>query len=215
VGRLLTRQAGLRVEGSRRRVQASVDDVSVAGQRPGLRAIVEGARRPGVPELVGAERRRRIVGDALEQLAIRRRIRQMAWSVFEYVAQSTSGIAWVAPLAASHGLPSTPRRVSQRTRPHPRHPAERVGVHVSQIRRYEAGTSTPALDALRKLAIALSVSANTLVFDKDERGPDEDLRLQFEATARLTDDEKRVVKAVLESLLLTHDVKHDVNLWAA
>jgi len=60
--------------------------------------------------------------------------------------------------------------------------AEHVGVHVSQIRRYEAGESTPTLDVLRKLAIALSVSADTLVFDKDERGPDDDLRLQFEAT---------------------------------
>lgn len=86
---------------------------------------------------------------------------------------------------------------------------------MSQIRRYEAGTSTPALEALRKLAIALSVSADTLVFDKDERGPDDDLRLQFEATTRLSDEEKNVVKAVLESLLLTHDVKHNVNRWAA
>jgi transcriptional regulator with XRE-family HTH domain len=89
--------------------------------------------------------------------------------------------------------------------------AERVGVHVSQIRRYEAATSTPTLDALRKLAIALSVSADTLVFDKDERGPDEDLRLQFEATARLTDDEKRVLKTVIEGILLTHEAKR----WAA
>ena len=93
--------------------------------------------------------------------------------------------------------------------------AERVGVHVSQIRRYEAGTSTPALDALRKLAIALSVSADTLVFDKDERGPDDDLRLQFEATARLSDEEKHVIKRVLEGLLIAHNVKHDAKRWAA
>jgi len=89
--------------------------------------------------------------------------------------------------------------------------AEHVGVHVSQIRRYEAGESTPTLDVLRKLAIALSVSADTLVFDKDERGPDDDLRLQFEATQRLTDEEKRVVKTVIESILLSHEAKR----WAA
>jgi len=93
--------------------------------------------------------------------------------------------------------------------------AERVGVHVSQIRRYEAGTSAPTLDVLRKLAIALSVSADTLVFDKNERGPDDDLRLQFEATARLSDEEKQTVRRVLESLLLAHDIKHDVKRWAA
>jgi len=48
--------------------------------------------------------------------------------------------------------------------------AEHVGIHVSQLRRYEAGSSSPTLDALRKLAIALSVSADTLIFDA-ERNP--------------------------------------------
>jgi transcriptional regulator with XRE-family HTH domain len=43
--------------------------------------------------------------------------------------------------------------------------AEHVGIHVSQLRRYEAGNSSPTLDVLRKLAIALSVSSDTLVFD--------------------------------------------------
>src|SRR5690348_12082684 len=33
--------------------------------------------------------------------------------------------------------------------------AERVGVHVVQLRRYEAGTSQPTLDVIRRLAIAL------------------------------------------------------------
>lgn len=89
--------------------------------------------------------------------------------------------------------------------------AEQVGVHVSQLRRYEAGKSQPGLDVLRKLAIALSVSADTLVFDKDERGPDDDLRLQFEATSRLSDDEKRLVREVIESILLRHEAKR----WAA
>lgn len=73
--------------------------------------------------------------------------------------------------------------------------ADFVGIHVSQLRRYEGGSSSPTLDVLRKLAIALSVSSDTLVFDADERGPDEDLRLQFEATTRFSEEEKRVVKA--------------------
>lgn len=81
----------------------------------------------------------------------------------------------------------------------------------STIRRYEAGTSTPTLDALRKLAIALSVGADTLVFDNDERGPEDDPRIRFEATARLSDEEKQTVRLVLEGLLLAYDVKHDAN----
>ena len=33
--------------------------------------------------------------------------------------------------------------------------------------------------------MALSVSADMLLFGQDERGPDDDLRLQFEAASRL------------------------------
>jgi hypothetical protein len=35
------------------------------------------------------------------------------------------------------------------------------------------------------------------VFDDAERGPDEDLRLQFEAVSRMSDDDKKVIKARL------------------
>jgi len=46
---------------------------------------------------------------------------------------------------------------------------EMVGVHTTQIQRYESGETQPSLTALRKLAIALNVSADALVFDSDER----------------------------------------------
>lgn len=85
--------------------------------------------------------------------------------------------------------------------------AERVGIHVSQLRRYEAGGAQPTLDVLRRLAVALSVSADQLVFDKDERGPDSDLRLHLEAIQHLDDDEKAVVRTVIESVLLRHEAR--------
>lgn len=89
--------------------------------------------------------------------------------------------------------------------------ADASGVHVSQIRRYEGGTSQPTLEVLRKLAVALSVSADVLLFDHEERGPDDDLRLQFETIARFDSEEKKVVKAVLDSLILTHEARR----WSA
>ena len=85
--------------------------------------------------------------------------------------------------------------------------ADQVGMHVIQIRRYEGGASQPTLDVIRKLAIALSVSADELVFDKDERGPEEDLMLQFEAVSRFDPDEKKIAKALLDSLILQHEAK--------
>lgn len=85
--------------------------------------------------------------------------------------------------------------------------AKDVGIHVTQLRRYEAGTSQPTLDVLRKLAIALRVSADTLVFDEQERDPQDDMRFQLEALARLAPEEKDVVRSVLEGILLKHEAK--------
>jgi transcriptional regulator with XRE-family HTH domain len=84
--------------------------------------------------------------------------------------------------------------------------AQHVGIHVSQLRRYEAGSSSPTLEVLRKLSIALSVSADTLVFDA-ERNTDQELRLQLEATQRLTPQDKELVKRFINGLLLNHEAK--------
>jgi transcriptional regulator with XRE-family HTH domain len=83
--------------------------------------------------------------------------------------------------------------------------ADKVGVHLSQIRRYESDETQPTLEVIRRLAIALSVSADMLIFDKDERGPDDDLRLQFEALSQFSPEEKQIAKTLLESLILRHD----------
>lgn len=87
--------------------------------------------------------------------------------------------------------------------------ADEAGIHVTQLRRYEAGTAQPTLDVLRRLAVALRSSTDVLVFDQDERGPDEELRLQFDAIKHLDADEKNVVRSVLESIL----IKHDAQRW--
>lgn len=85
--------------------------------------------------------------------------------------------------------------------------ADAIGVHVNQIRRYEAGATQPALEALKKIAIAMSVTIDSLVFGEDERGPSDDLRLQFEALSQFDEEERKVAKEVLESLILKHNAK--------
>lgn len=89
--------------------------------------------------------------------------------------------------------------------------AERTGISVIQIHRYESGSSQPTLEAIRKLSQTLGVSADELIFGKDQRGPDEDLRLQFEALSQFSPDEKKVAKAVLDSLILQHQARR----WAS
>jgi transcriptional regulator with XRE-family HTH domain len=85
--------------------------------------------------------------------------------------------------------------------------ADRIGGHVQQLKRYEAGSSQPTLDVIRNLATALSVSSDQLLFGKDERGPDDDLRLQFEAVSRFDEEEKRVVRSLLEGMILKHEAR--------
>jgi transcriptional regulator with XRE-family HTH domain len=87
--------------------------------------------------------------------------------------------------------------------------ANLAGLHVVQIRRYETNASQPSLEAIRKLAVALSVSADALLFDEDERTPGNALALQFEAVSQLPPDEQRVVMEVLEGLI----IKYQARRW--
>lgn len=59
--------------------------------------------------------------------------------------------------------------------------SELAGVHLTQIQRYENGTSQPTLEVVKNLAVGLSVSAYLLLFDQGERGPDDKRKLHFEA----------------------------------
>ena len=93
--------------------------------------------------------------------------------------------------------------------------ADRVAVHLTQINRYESGDSQPTLDVIRRLAIALTVSADELIFGKDKRGPDEDLRLQFEAISQFDEEDKELARGLLEGLILKHQAKQSVARAAA
>jgi transcriptional regulator with XRE-family HTH domain len=80
-----------------------------------------------------------------------------------------------------------------------------------QLARYEGGTSQPTFDVIKNLAIVLQVSADELIFGADERGPSDDLKLQFEAVSRFPDEEKRIIKALLQGMILKHEAKR----WAS
>lgn len=85
--------------------------------------------------------------------------------------------------------------------------SDAVGVHVNQIKRYEAGTGQPTLETLVSLAKSLHVSLDELVFDENERGPSDDLRLQFEAVSHMPDEERRIIKALLEGMIFKYQTK--------
>jgi transcriptional regulator with XRE-family HTH domain len=89
--------------------------------------------------------------------------------------------------------------------------ADAIGMHVNQIKRYEAGTSQPTLDVLVRLAKLLHVSLDTLVFDETERGPSEDMALQFEAVSHMPDEERRIIKALLDGMIVKYQTQQIVG----
>ncbi|WP_080410723.1 helix-turn-helix domain-containing protein [Burkholderia ubonensis] len=89
--------------------------------------------------------------------------------------------------------------------------ADAAGLAVLQIRRYEGGNAHPSLNVIRRLAIALGVSADAIVFDRDERGPDDDLRYQFEAVSRMPAHARELARELLDALIIKNQVADKRN----
>lgn len=86
--------------------------------------------------------------------------------------------------------------------------ADKVGVHVSQYKRYEASGSQPTIEVFQRIVLALNVSADALLFEPGERGPkDERLLLQFEAVNKLDKKERDAIQTLIDGVLLMHDAK--------
>ncbi|WP_339495531.1 helix-turn-helix domain-containing protein [Pseudomonas sp. RA_105y_Pfl2_P56] len=73
--------------------------------------------------------------------------------------------------------------------------AETVGIHITQVKRYESGEAQPSLEILKKVATAFNVTTDWLVFEQGEREPQDELKLKFEAVAQMDEDERRSILA--------------------
>jgi transcriptional regulator with XRE-family HTH domain len=87
--------------------------------------------------------------------------------------------------------------------------ADAAQLHVNQIKRYESGSAQPTLEGLIKLAQALHVSLDELVFEKGERGPSDKMQLLFEAIERLDEKEQLVIRELLEGMI----IKYEARRW--
>jgi transcriptional regulator with XRE-family HTH domain len=89
--------------------------------------------------------------------------------------------------------------------------ADAIGIHVNSLKKYETGQAQPSIDALRKIATTLHTSTDYLLFDEHERGPSDDLRLQFEAVSQFPEEERKIIKALLEGMIIKHQTKRLVD----
>jgi transcriptional regulator with XRE-family HTH domain len=85
--------------------------------------------------------------------------------------------------------------------------ADAIGIHVNSWKKYESGQAQPSAEVLKRMAVALHVSADFLLFDEHEREPDNDLILQFEAINQFSKEEKHVVRELLEGLILKYEAR--------
>jgi transcriptional regulator with XRE-family HTH domain len=93
--------------------------------------------------------------------------------------------------------------------------AQKVGIGISQMRRYEKGSSSPTLEVIRNIALTLGISADELIFDDNETVTrrkiiDRELLEQFESVSHLPPHDLDAVKTVLESIIVKNRVEEIV-----
>src|SRR5689334_7888693 len=89
--------------------------------------------------------------------------------------------------------------------------AAQVGVHIGQLRNYEANRSQPTLEVIRKLAQSLEITADELIFEPQERLPavtDKDLIKNWQRLQLLPPEDLRAIKLVIEGILLRHTINN-------
>ncbi|KMJ44457.1 cryptic phage CTXphi transcriptional repressor rstR [Xenorhabdus khoisanae] len=89
--------------------------------------------------------------------------------------------------------------------------ADAIGIHVTQVKRYEGGISLPSLEAVKKIAQTLRVTTDSLIFEDDELQPDSDLALQFQAISNMQPEQRQVIKEVLEGMI----IKYEAERWSS
>ena len=89
--------------------------------------------------------------------------------------------------------------------------ADLIGITKTQVYRYENGSSQPTLDVIKRLAVTLSVTTDQLIFEENERQPDDSLMLLMEGVSRLDTEEKFVIRELVEGVLLKHEARRLVR----
>jgi transcriptional regulator with XRE-family HTH domain len=90
--------------------------------------------------------------------------------------------------------------------------AKIIGVHVTNISRYERGENKPTSDVLSKLADALDVSTDFLMSGSTddvatEAISDKELLSQFKKVALLPNEKKKLIKEFLDAFIFKNDIQ--------
>ena len=79
--------------------------------------------------------------------------------------------------------------------------AEKSGVNLKSLSRYELGTSVPPADVLKELADALEVSADALLTDDVATVKDTELLRKFEVIQEISGEARSVINTFLDMVI--------------
>lgn len=82
--------------------------------------------------------------------------------------------------------------------------ATTVGMHITQVKRYESGQAQPSVEILKKIAKAFHVTTDWLVFEEDERNLPNSLQLKFEAVSQMSEEDQRTIQSLIDGMILKH-----------
>ena len=82
-----------------------------------------------------------------------------------------------------------------------------IGIHHSQLRRYENGTAQPTLDVIRRLTTALNTTSDNLIFNTTPQPEHHDWQLRLEAITQLDPDEQQALRTVIDGILIRHQAR--------
>jgi len=93
--------------------------------------------------------------------------------------------------------------------------AEKLGISVGQVKKYEKGASTPSLHVLGKIATLFGVSADVFVFEdgKSVAGEklDSELLSRFEIVSHLPDRERDALMVVIDSIIARQKLREVIG----
>ncbi len=82
--------------------------------------------------------------------------------------------------------------------------ADTIGMHITQVKRYEAGQAQPSVEILKKIATAFHVTTDWLIFEKGERDLPHDLQLKFEAVTQMSAEDQHTIQSLIDGMILKH-----------
>lgn len=82
--------------------------------------------------------------------------------------------------------------------------ADKVGIHITQVKRYEAGQAQPSIELLKKIATAFNVTTDWMIFEDGERDLPKGLQLKFEAVSQMSAEDQRTIQSLIDGMILKH-----------